>query len=52
MSLMSDGDFVRLFQRTLGLTEDHRAGNPSILKAKTVEQFLTWLHNKTGVWAR
>lgn len=52
MSLMSDGDFVRLFQRTLGLIEDHRAGNPSILKAKTVEQFLTWLHNKTGVWAR
>jgi hypothetical protein len=26
--------------------------NPSILKGKTVGQFLTWLHNKTGDWAR
>lgn len=26
--------------------------NPSILKDKTVGQFLTWLHKKTGVWAR
>jgi hypothetical protein len=26
--------------------------NSSILKAKTVAQFLTWLHNKTGDWAR
>ena len=26
--------------------------NPSILKGKTVGQFLTWLHNKTGEWAR
>ena len=26
--------------------------NPSILKGKTVAQFLTWLHGKTGEWAR
>ena len=26
--------------------------NPSILKGKTVGQFLTWLHAKTGEWAR
>lgn len=26
--------------------------NPSILKGKTVGQFLTWLHDKTGAWAR
>lgn len=26
--------------------------NPSILKSKTVGQFLTWLHGKTGDWAR
>lgn len=26
--------------------------NPSILKGKTVGQFLTWLHAKTGDWAR
>lgn len=26
--------------------------NPSILKGKTVGQFLTWLHDKTGDWAR
>lgn len=26
--------------------------NPSILKSKTVGQFLTWLHGKTGEWAR
>lgn len=26
--------------------------NPSILQGKTVGQFLTWLHNKTGDWAR
>lgn len=37
---------------------DHIAGeaatraNPSILKGKTVGQFLTWLHGKTGAWAR
>lgn len=26
--------------------------NPSILKGKTVGQFLAWLHKKTGDWAR
>jgi hypothetical protein len=26
--------------------------NPSILKGKTVGQFLSWLHKKTGDWAR
>jgi hypothetical protein len=26
--------------------------NPSILKGKTVGQFLIWLHGKTGEWAR
>jgi hypothetical protein len=26
--------------------------NPSILRGKTVGQFLSWLHNKTGDWAR
>ncbi|RYD68374.1 MAG: peptidoglycan-binding protein [Sphingomonadales bacterium] len=26
--------------------------NPSILKGKTVGEFLTWLHKKTGDWAR
>lgn len=37
---------------------DHIAGpaatkaNPSILQGKTVGQFLTWLHKKTGDWAR
>lgn len=28
------------------------AANPSILKGKTVGQFLSWLHKKTGDWAR
>lgn len=28
------------------------AANPSILKNKTVGEFLTWLHGKTGEWAR
>lgn len=26
--------------------------NPSILRNKTVGQFLAWLHDKTGAWAR
>ncbi|MEW9855941.1 hypothetical protein [Novosphingobium sp. M1R2S20] len=26
--------------------------NPSILRGKTVGQFLSWLHGKTGEWAR
>ncbi|ODU28982.1 hypothetical protein [Sphingopyxis sp. SCN 67-31] len=28
------------------------AANPTILKGKTVGQFLSWLHGKTGEWAR
>jgi hypothetical protein len=28
------------------------AANPSILRGKTVGDFLTWLHRKTGEWAR
>lgn len=28
------------------------AANPSILRNKTVGQFLIWLHKKTGDWAR
>lgn len=31
---------------------DATKANPSILKGKTVGQFLTWLHGKTGDWAR
>lgn len=26
--------------------------NPSILRGKTVGEFLTWLHKKTGAWAK
>lgn len=32
--------------------EDATNANPSILQGKTVAQFLTWLHTKTGDWAR
>lgn len=32
--------------------EGATTANPSILKGKTVGQFLTWLHGKTGDWAR
>lgn len=32
--------------------ETATAANPSILRGKTVGQFLTWLHGKTGEWAR
>jgi hypothetical protein len=28
------------------------SANPSILRGKTVGQFLSWLHGKTGDWAR
>ena len=28
------------------------AANPTILRGKTVGQFLTWFHGKTGDWAR
>lgn len=32
--------------------EQATKANESILRGKTVGQFLTWLHNKTGDWAR
>lgn len=32
--------------------EQATKANPSILKGKTVGEFLTWLHKKTGEWAR
>lgn len=48
--------------RVIGADVDARAddiagqaatiANPSILKGKTVGEFLTWLHKKTGEWAR
>jgi hypothetical protein len=31
---------------------DATNANPTILRGKTVGQFLSWLHNKTGAWAR
>lgn len=31
---------------------DATRANPSILEGKTVAQFLSWLHEKTGDWAR
>lgn len=34
MSTISDDDFVRLFQRTFGLTEDGHAGNDTIAKVR------------------
>lgn len=42
----------------VGERADHIAGpaatkaNPSILRGKTVGEFLSWLHKKTGDWAR
>jgi hypothetical protein len=32
--------------------ENATNANPSVLKDKTVGQFLSWLHTKTGDWAR
>lgn len=32
--------------------KDATDANPSILRGKTVGEFLTWLHKKTGEWAR
>lgn len=32
--------------------EEATAANESILRGKTVAQFLSWLHKKTGDWAR
>lgn len=49
---------AKVIKADVGARADHIAGpaatkaNPSILKSKTVGQFLTWLHKKTGDWAR
>jgi len=49
---------VRVIEADVSARADLLAGdaatnaNPSILKGKTVGQFLTWLHGKTGEWAR
>lgn len=49
---------VRVIQANVRSKADALAGpaatkaNPSILKGKTVGQFLKWLHGKTGDWAR
>lgn len=32
--------------------EDATKANENILRGKTVGEFLTWLHKKTGAWAR
>lgn len=52
------GMAVKLINSNVGARADLIAGpdatnaNPSILKNKTVGQFLAWLHGKTGEWAR
>jgi hypothetical protein len=52
------GTAARIIAAEVGARADTIAGaaatnaNPSILKGKTVGQFLTWLHQKTGCWAR
>lgn len=49
---------VKIIGADVGASAEHLAGeaatraNPSILKGKTVGQFLSWLHRKTGEWAR
>lgn len=53
---------VGMAVRIIGSDVDERAdliagaaatnANPSILRGKTVGQFLSWLHDKTGDWAR
>jgi hypothetical protein len=52
------GTAIRVIQADVNARADLIAGkaatdaNPSILRGKTVGQFLTWLHRKTGDWAR
>ena len=49
---------ARVIAADIGERADLLAGaaatraNPSILKGKTVRDFLVWLHHKTGDWAR
>lgn len=52
------GTAAKVIASDVGARADLIAGpaatraNPSILRGKTVGQFLTWLHKKTGEWAR
>lgn len=52
------GTAVKLVGAHVNARADRIAGeaatraNPSILQGKTVGQFLSWLHKKTGEWAR
>lgn len=52
------GTAAKVIQADVKARADEIAGegptkaNPSILKGKTVGEFLTWLHKKTGEWAR
>jgi hypothetical protein len=52
------GMAAKVIKADVGARADLIAGqaatdaNPSILRGKTVGQFLTWLHGKTGEWAR
>lgn len=52
------GTAAKVIAADVGARADTLAGvaatnaNPSILKGKTVGQFLGWLHTKTGDWAR
>jgi hypothetical protein len=52
------GTAAKVIKADVDSRADHIAGkaatdaNPSILRGKTVGQFLTWLHKKTGDWAR
>lgn len=49
---------IRVIEADVNASAEALAGaaatraNPSILKGKTVGQFLSWLHKKTGAWAR
>lgn len=52
------GTAAKVIKADVNARADHLAGsaatraNPSILRGKTVGQFLSWLHRKTGEWAR
>lgn len=52
------GTAVKIIGADVSARADFIAGaaatnaNPSVLKGKTVGEFLTWLHKKTGEWAR
>lgn len=52
------GTAAKVIGADVNARADHIAGkaatdaNPSILRGKTVGDFLSWLHRKTGEWAR